>query len=173
MHSLSPRPPLLQGQPLLRLSHVVPENNFSVFSDLPAGVRLTKQPALPRKRSGIATFAMTSISAEPLPNQKSSQKKNPKIMTWPLKTSALNRRRTALSTIIPRPPSPPYLTRTRVKNSPVGVKHFRARISAGPDPAPRAASLPTGRVWPISSVSGSTGAGVVAVFSGRMDSGQG
>lgn len=129
---------------------------FFQTSQLVAQAHSMKQPALSRKRSGIATFAVTSISAEPLPNQKSSQEKN-KNHDTALKTSALNTHHAALSTTIPLPPNPPYLTRTHVKNSPVGVIHFRARISARPDPALRAASVPKGKLWPIASVSSASG----------------
>lgn len=153
MHSprtRTPAPPRTTSP--LPVSHCTKELLSFQTSQLVAQAHSMKQPALSRKRSGIATFAVTSISAEPLPNQKSSQEKN-KNHDMALKTSALNTHHTALSTIIPLPPNPPYLTRTHVKNSPVGVIHFRARISARPDPALRAASVPKGKLWSIISVS--------------------
>lgn len=131
------------------------QRRTSLFSDLPAGSlgSLDEAASAFQKakwhchiRSDL-NFCRATSKSEVKPGKNKNH-------DTALKTSALNTQHTVLSTIIPLTPNPPYLMRTHVKNSPVGAIHFRARISARPDPALRAASVPKGKLCPIASVSG-------------------
>lgn len=108
---------LLQGQLLLCLSHIVPENN-SGFSDLPAGSSVSLHEA-------ASAFQKVSLHHLKWPRfllsrfQTRSQARKDKNHDMTLKPSSPNTWHAALSTTIPLPPNPPYLTRTHVRNNPV------------------------------------------------------